>query len=110
MPPRPNLFEIKSRGGKTSILADICYITPMGTSIDTPFKQSGLKVAALVLSKLKRQSLADEYERLRSAPRSKAMLTVAAVLAGLFCIALIAASFGWIGLALYFGGVVLLFR
>ncbi|MEM9844047.1 MAG: hypothetical protein AAF965_04555 [Pseudomonadota bacterium] len=88
----------------------IAYISPMGTSIENSLERTGFKVTALVLSRLRRSDISAEYARLGELPRTQAWGHVAAVLATLFVAALIAASFGWIGLAVYFGAALLIFR
>jgi len=82
----------------------------MGTPVENALERTGLKVTALVLSKLRRRDIREEYQRLESLSRGQALMTVAVVLGGLFVLALIAASAGWIGLAVYFAAVVLIFR
>ena len=82
----------------------------MGTPIDNSLQRTGFKVTALVLSKLRRTDIRDEFRRLEGASRLQGWAAVAAVMAGLFALALAAASFGWIGLAVYFLAVVLIFR
>ena len=82
----------------------------MGTSLDNPIERTGFKVTALVLSKLRRSDIDAEYKRLAGATRPEAWLQVGAVMVGLFALACIAAYFGWIGLAVYFAAIVLIFR
>ncbi|MGR3512606.1 MAG: hypothetical protein ACU0GG_07555 [Paracoccaceae bacterium] len=82
----------------------------MGTPVENTLARTGLKVTALVLAKLRRRDIRDEFRHLESLPRGQAWMTVGAVLVGLFVLALIAASAGWIGLAVYFAAVVLIFR
>ena len=82
----------------------------MGTSLDNPIERTGFKVTALVLSKLRRSDINAEYQRLTGLTRAQAWLQVGGVLAGLFLIACIAALFGWIGLAVYFAAVLVIFR
>jgi hypothetical protein len=82
----------------------------MGTSLDNPIERTGFKVTALVLSKLRRRDINAEYQRLTGLTRGQAWLQVGAVMAGLFLFACIAALFGWIGLAIYFVAILLIFR
>ncbi|MEM7752400.1 MAG: hypothetical protein AAF230_03245 [Pseudomonadota bacterium] len=82
----------------------------MGEPLENPIERTGFKVAALVLSKLRRREIGAEYQRLQTLTRGQARLQVSGVLLGLFLTTLLAASFGWIGLAVYFLGVVLIFR
>jgi len=86
------------------------YTWAMGTPIENPLQRTGVKVTALVLSKLRRTDIRDEFQRLEGVSRLRALASVVAVLAGLFALALVAASFGWIGLAVYFLAIVLIFR
>lgn len=82
----------------------------MVVQLDNPIERTGFKVAALVFSKLRRREIGAEYERLHSMSRKQARLQVGGVLLGLFLLALLAASMGWIGLAVYFAAVALIFR
>lgn len=82
----------------------------MGTSLENPIERTGFKVTALVLSKLRRRDINAEYQRLTGLTRTEAWVQIGAVLGGLFVLACIAALFGWIGLAVYFGAILLIFR
>lgn len=82
----------------------------MGTPLDNPLERTGFKVTALVLSKLRRTDIREEFKRLEGLSRGQSWMVVGGVLAGLFGLALVAASFGWIGLAVYFLTIVLIFR
>jgi hypothetical protein len=68
------------------------------------------RVTALVTGKLTGRSTRDAMERLGALPRGRAMLEIALVIGGLFASALLAASFGVIGLLVYFAAVLLIFR
>lgn len=70
---------------------------------------TALKITALVKSRILRRDLRDEMTHLEELPPQQQWLQVSLVLATLLVLALLAASFGWMGLALYFAGVVLLF-
>lgn len=82
----------------------------MGTSLENPIERTGFKVTALVLSKLRGRDINAEYQRLSGLARGQAWLQVGAVLGALFVLACIAAVFGWVGLALYFAAILLIFR
>lgn len=74
------------------------------------FTKTALNVTALVLSRLKRCDIDKEAERLSNLPRSRAYAEAAAVGGGLFALALISASFGWLGLGLYFLVIFIAFK
>ena len=82
----------------------------MGTSVRHPLARSGYRVTALVLSRIKRQDIRTAMSELEAMSRPRAYLRIFAVIAGLFALALLAASFGWPGLAVYFVAIVLIFR
>ena len=82
----------------------------MGTSLDNPLERTGFKVTALVLSKLRQTEIGAEFRRLQDLSRPRAWAHMGAVIEGLFALALLASAFGWIGLAVYFIAVVLIFR
>ena len=82
----------------------------MGTSLDNPIERTGFKVTALVLSKLRRTDIREELQRLESLPRPQAWARIGMVMSGLFALAILAAGFGWAGLAVYFVAMVLVFR
>jgi hypothetical protein len=82
----------------------------MGTSLDKSLEQTGHRVAALVLAKLRRTDIRTELDRLDGLSRGQARLQVGGVVAALFALSLLAAAFGWIGLAIYFVAVVAIFR
>ena len=73
-------------------------------------ERTGLKVTALVLSRLRRSDIRDELARLEAAPKSRAWAEIALVVGALFALALLAAFFGWPGLAVYFIAILLIFR
>lgn len=68
------------------------------------------RIAALVLSRLQGGNIRAELHRLGALPKSRSYVQVGGVLAVLFALALLAASFGVLGLLIYFAGAVLLFR
>jgi hypothetical protein len=72
-------------------------------------RQTGFRITAYVKARLLRRDLRGEVVRLENQPRSKSYLELALLLAALFALAVFAASFGWVGLALYFAAVLVLF-
>ena len=84
----------------------------MGTSqqFSTTLERTGYRVTALVLSRLQGGDIREALDRLEDLPKSQARLRIGAVFAGLLALALIAASFGWIGLGVYFAAILLIFR
>lgn len=68
------------------------------------------RVTALVVARLRGDDLRVVLKRLETEPRTLAIAKVAAVVAGLFILALLAASFGVWGLLCYFAAVLILFR
>ncbi|KQI71871.1 hypothetical protein AN191_10485 [Loktanella sp. 5RATIMAR09] len=72
-------------------------------------RKTGFRVTAYVTARILQRDLHDEVARLETQSRAKSYREMAALLGVLFALAVIAASFGWIGLALYFAAVLLLF-
>lgn len=68
------------------------------------------RVVAHVMSRLRRRAIEKELDRLKTLPKTRGYLEVSAVLASLFGLALLGASFGVWGLATYFLFVVIFFR
>lgn len=68
------------------------------------------RVTALVTSRLLSRDLRASVTRLQGLPKRRSYAEAAVVLGGLLGLALIAASFGWPGLLIYFVMIVMLFR
>jgi hypothetical protein len=69
------------------------------------------RVAALVMARLvPGRSVPDVLDQIAAMPVARQTGLVGAVLAVLFALALVAAQFGPLGLAVYFGAVILLVR
>lgn len=68
-----------------------------------------MNITAYVMSRVFRRDLYDEVARLKSQDRMKSYFELGCVMAVLFGLAILAASFGWVGLGLYFLGVLVLF-
>ena len=66
-------------------------------------------ITAHLFSKLLRRDLRDELQRLDQQQKNRTFVEIALSIAGIFAAAFIAASFGWIGLALYFLFAAILF-
>jgi hypothetical protein len=64
-------------------------------------------VTAHVVSRVAGRDIQTELDRLHKQSRAKSYAESAVVLATLFGLALAAASFGWVGLLLYFAVVVM---
>lgn len=72
-------------------------------------RKTGLRVTAYVTARIMGRDLHDEVTRLESQSRARSLCEMFVFLAILLALALFAASFGWIGLALYFAAVTILF-
>lgn len=72
-------------------------------------RKTGFRVTAYVNARILQRDLHDEVDRLESQPRAKSYAELAVLLAVLFALAVFAASFGWVGLALYFVVALLVF-
>ncbi|MEM8537237.1 MAG: hypothetical protein AAGF56_05170 [Pseudomonadota bacterium] len=72
-------------------------------------RQTALRITAYVMARVRGAESKGELERLQIAPKQQANLEILGVFAALFALALIGASFGWIGLGLYFLLVFILF-
>lgn len=72
-------------------------------------RKSAFRVTAYVCARILRRDLRSEVDRLERQPRAKSYLETGATLTVLFGLSVFAASFGWIGLALYFAAVLILF-
>ena len=68
------------------------------------------RVTALVIARFRSGDVRRELDRLETLPKQRAIAEVSGVIAGLFVLALLAASFGVWGLLAYFAVVVFLFR
>lgn len=84
----------------------------MGTSqhIGNTLERTGYRVTALVLSRLQGGDIRETLDRLESLPKPQARVRIGTVFGTLLSLALVAASFGWVGLGAYFAAVLLLFR
>jgi len=72
-------------------------------------RKSAFRVTAYVFARTFRRDLRMETDRFEQQPRAKSYLETGATLMALFGLSILAASFGWIGLALYFVAVLILF-
>ncbi len=72
-------------------------------------RKTGFRVTAYVTARILQRDLHDEVARMETQPRGKSYWEMAVLLGVLFALAVLAASFGWIGLALYFAAALLLF-
>ena len=66
-------------------------------------------ITAHLFSKLLRRDLRDELQRLDQQKKIRSFVEITLSIVGIFPVAFIAASFGWIGLALYFLFAAILF-
>ena len=66
-------------------------------------------ITAHLLSKLLRRDLRDELQRLDQQKKIRTFVEITLSIVGIFAAAFIAASFGWIGLALYLLSAAILF-
>ena len=71
--------------------------------------ETALRITAYVRSRLKRSDFQAEMARMDELHPGRAKLEIAVVFGALFACAFIGASFGWIGLGLYFAIVFILF-
>ena len=76
--------------------------------IDT-VRQTAFRITAYVSAKILQRDLRAEVERIAQQPRSKSYVETASVMALFLAFSILAASFGWIGLGLYFLAVLILF-
>lgn len=84
---------------------------PQRKSLTSKLMQHAHRVTALVLSTLwPGRSLVDVDRWMSDLPAPKRRMCIIAVVGGLFALALLAASFGPVGLAVYFIAIVLLVR
>lgn len=72
-------------------------------------RRSVFRITAYVGARILRRDMRSEVDRLERQPRAKSYLEAGATLTVLFGLSVLAASFGWIGLALYFAAVLILF-
>lgn len=72
-------------------------------------RKSAFRVTAYVCARTLRRDLHTEVDRLEQQPRSKSYLETGATLTSLFGLSVFAASVGWVGLAVYFAAVLILF-
>ena len=68
-----------------------------------------LMITAHLFSKALRRDLHDELQRLNQQKKFRTFVEITVSVVGIFAAALLAASFGWIGLALYFLSAAILF-
>ena len=68
------------------------------------------RVTAHLISRTSGRDIHSELVRLEEAPKARSYAEVGLVLGTLFGLALFAASFGWLGLALYFAVILLVYR
>ena len=66
-------------------------------------------ITAHLFSKLLRRDLRDELQRLDQQKKMRTFVEITLSIVGIFAAAFIAASFGWIGLALYLLSAAILF-
>lgn len=67
-------------------------------------------VTSYISSRVLRRDVKAELHRLETQPKHRSYAEMVLTIAVLFSLALLAASFGWIGLGLYFAAVVALFH
>lgn len=72
-------------------------------------RQTVFRITAYVSAKLRRRDLRAEVDRLETQPRTQSWGETALTLAMFLVLAIIAASFGWVGLSLYFLAALVLF-
>jgi hypothetical protein len=72
-------------------------------------RKTGFRVTAYVIARIMGRDLREEVARLERQSRARSLCEMFILLAVLLALALFAASFGWIGLALYFAAVMVLF-
>lgn len=75
----------------------------------TKARKAGFRITAYVIARLMRRDLHDEVARFEKQPRARSYTEMAALLIALFVLAVVAASFGWVGLGLYFAVMLILF-
>ncbi len=73
--------------------------------IITSLEKTCFRVAAHVASRVAGRDIQTELDRLNAQSRFRSYVETAGILAALFGLALAAASFGWVGLLLYFAVV-----
>ncbi|GGC11214.1 hypothetical protein GCM10011363_29840 [Marivita lacus] len=67
-------------------------------------------VTSYIFSRLFRRDLQGELERLQCQSKRRSFAEIALTMAAIFGLALFAASFGWLGLGVYFFAVIVLFH
>jgi hypothetical protein len=76
--------------------------------IITSLEKTCFRVAAHVVARVAGRDIQTELDRLYAQSRSRSYAETAGILAALFGLALAAASFGWVGLLLYFAVVAIM--
>lgn len=72
-------------------------------------RKTAFRITALVNARAFRRDFRAELDRVQQQPRARSYAETALTLGVLLALALVAASFGWIGMCLYFLGILILF-
>ena len=72
-------------------------------------RQTAFRITAYVRAKMLQRDLRAEIDRIEQQPRIKSYVETTATMTVLFALAILASSFGWIGLGVYFLAILIVF-